>query len=479
MTTTTTTWGLALLVGLLLINGTAARESDYCYSYESYPYVSMATKTAYQFAHGKARLQPVPSCTPIQIWILARHGTRYPDSADIGRLVSLSKLRDQILYNHETRGHGRMCDQDLQRLRNWRPNPNMIEFNADLLTEQGNEDMRLFAKRLQSYFPELLRTNLYSVSYQSFKFRSTATQRTQASMEAFMEGLFGRVNVIPPEAIPNPDNLLRAYKQCPAWLRGSDINDDETSEKFKFVSGPEYQNLLNNVSSRLGFAYAIHNDSIQLMYDMCRYDKAWNIAELSPWCSVFSKQELMILEYTEDLEEYYKSGPGREVNSKLGCPLLNDMFDHFKNLERGNFNNEPRGIFYFAHSTTLLNLLSSLDIRKDTTPLLSHNYHSMERRRFKTSEIDAFASNLVAVFYRCSELQPNKVMFFLNEQPVYLDGCSVGLCDWEYLKGRFGHEADKCNLDYCYNVASSSFSILQVVYSTIGLVLSMRFLGAL
>ncbi|CAB0036380.1 unnamed protein product [Trichogramma brassicae] len=336
-----TTRGLALLVGLLLIDGIAARESDYCYSYESYPYVSMATKTAYQFAHGKARLQPVP--------------------------------------------YGRMCDQDLQRLRNWRPNPNMIEFNADLLTEQGNEDMRLLAKRLQSYFPELLRTNSYSVSYQSFK----------------------------------------------------------------------------------------------LMYDMCRYDKAWNIAELSPWCSVFSKQELMILEYTEDLEEYYKSGPGREVNAKLGCPLLNDMFDHFKNLERGNFNNEPRGIFYFAHSTTLLNLLSSLDIRKDTTPLLSHNYHSMERRRFKTSEIDAFASNLVAVFYRCSELQPNKVMFFLNEQPVYLDGCSVGLCDWEYLKGRFGREADKCNLDFCYNVASSSFSTLQVVYSTIGLVLSMRFLGAL
>lgn len=30
------------------------------------------------------------------------------------------------------------------------------------------------------------------------------------------------------------------------------------------------------------------------MYDMCRYDKAWNIKNISPWCAVFSKEELKV-----------------------------------------------------------------------------------------------------------------------------------------------------------------------------------------
>lgn len=66
------------------------------------------------------------------------------------------------------------------------------------------------------------------------------------------------------------------------------------------------------------------------MYDMCRYEKAWDISRLSVWCSIFSREEMKILEYREDLEYYYYTGPGREVNANLGCNLVKDMFGHFK-----------------------------------------------------------------------------------------------------------------------------------------------------
>jgi len=65
------------------------------------------------------------------------------------------------------------------------------------------------------------------------------------------------------------------------------------------------------------------------MYDACRYQKAWSVTELSPWCAVFSKEELRILEYREDLDYYYKAGYGRDINTRLGCPLLHDMMRHF------------------------------------------------------------------------------------------------------------------------------------------------------
>ncbi|XP_023245897.1 multiple inositol polyphosphate phosphatase 1-like [Copidosoma floridanum] len=355
---------LAVLAALV-VQG-AAREYDYCYAYDNDHYLLMGTKTAYQFVYGRSRIPPVPSCTPIQIWILARHGTRYPGREFIRRLPKLLSLRDQIINDNEP--FGRLCGADLEFLRNWRPNPNMNEAMADFLTPQGEQDIRLLAKRLQSEFPELLR--------------------------------------------PAPQNI--------------------NQENYKLLQ-----------------------DSIQLMYDMCRYEKALEIDRLSTWCSVFSKDELKTLEYLEDLDYYYYSGPGREINTKLGCPLMKDLFDHFRNLERGNFNNEPKGVFYFSHTVTLQTLLDALGTNKDPTPLRADNYRSMYKRSFRTSTLGSFASNLIAVFYRCSDPRsPNKVMFYQNEAPVPLDGCSVGLCDWEYLKEKFGGAADECSLDFCYNTGS-------------------------
>lgn len=136
-----------------------------------------------------------------------------------------------------------------------------------------------------------------------------------------------------------------------------------------------------------------------------------------------------------------------------------------RNLEQGNFSNEPKGIFYFSHTTPLLNFLSAMGIGKDAMPLTAINYNSMDRRSFKTSIIGSFAANLVAIFYRCSDPRsPNKVMFYLDEMAVTLDGCKVGLCDWEYLKDRYGHFADSCNLDFCYSTdAAPSLGSLGVV----------------
>ena len=64
---------------------------------------------------------------------------------------------------------GRLCNQDLQYLQEWVPNSNLNEIMSNYLTPQGNQDMRLLARRLQSQFPEVLRSNPGTVSYQTYK----------------------------------------------------------------------------------------------------------------------------------------------------------------------------------------------------------------------------------------------------------------------------------------------------------------------
>ena len=63
---------------------------------------------------------------------------------------------------------------------------------------------------------------------------------------------------------------------------------------------------------------------------MCRVEKAWRIEKVSPWCAAFSKEELRVIEYREDLDFYYYVGPGRDINAKLGCSPMKDMFEHFR-----------------------------------------------------------------------------------------------------------------------------------------------------
>jgi len=42
-------------------------------------------------------------CRPVQMWMLAAHGTRCPTIQEIDKIVSLTNLKEQILKNHEER----------------------------------------------------------------------------------------------------------------------------------------------------------------------------------------------------------------------------------------------------------------------------------------------------------------------------------------------------------------------------------------
>jgi multiple inositol-polyphosphate phosphatase/2,3-bisphosphoglycerate 3-phosphatase len=61
---------------------------------------------------------------------------------------------------------------------------------------------------------------------------------------------------------------------------------------------------------------------------------------------------------------------------------------------------QPAGIFYFSHSATLQMTLAQLGIARDHDYLTRTNYNAMKNRKWRTSKISAFASNLAAVLFR-------------------------------------------------------------------------------
>uniref|UniRef100_A0A1B6DXK1 Multiple inositol polyphosphate phosphatase 1 n=2 Tax=Clastoptera arizonana TaxID=38151 RepID=A0A1B6DXK1_9HEMI len=441
----------AFVLGLLVVCSAAwiieGRDVSYCFAEDLEPYLAYATKTSYEYINSQSSsIRDVVGCKPVQIWGLFRHGTRYPGSEEIERYKGLETIRDQIMMNHYDRKDGHLCDKDLENLKTWRFT--LTSSDADLLAPQGYSDFLFLAKRMKTQFPDILGT---SYSADKFVFRHSETERTAKSASSFAEGLFGKDAgvVIPNGSGEEEMSLIRTYSNCSTWESRS---IELLKESMKFEETEIMKILRYNVSNRLGFKYNLTASMIGSFYDVCRFDKAWNFTATSPWCAAFTIDELKVLEYFEDLRYYYKSGYGNDQNLILACPLLKDLYEKFsKTASNYSDTTNPKGTFYFSHASMVNMFSARLGLYKDSTPLTYSNYESMSKRNYRTTDIMPFASNIAAVFYKCTNGEENQVMFYHNEKPVLYDGCNVGLCSWKTIKDKFSAAVDPstCNLKFC------------------------------
>lgn len=275
-----------------------------------------------------------------------------------------------------------------------------------------------------------------------------------------MEGLFGRQNALPYEHPENgtKDTFLEIHKICNPGLELTAYNVVQ-----KFTKGPEFQRMRENVSQRLGFEKVLSAATILVIFDVCRYEKAWAPSQVSAWCAVFSDEDLKILEYRDDLSYYFYTGHGRVINGRVGCVAISDMYNHFRNHEYGNHTQDPKALFYFGHSVSLLSFLTGMGLAKGPILLTPQNFHRMNNRQWRTSLVNPFASNFISILYKCNDTaSPLKVRFFLEENPVPYEDCPDGVCDWEYIKLRLGSAVKYCNLDFCFPERDSGSSALSV-----------------
>lgn len=449
-------WVVTILVMMASFCKSRSAEK-YCYADEDYPYIFFGTKTSYELIRQKKTYQPIPKCVPVKLWMLSRHGTRYPGKNKIEDMKMATNLRDKIVQNYEE-NYGDLCQKDAQNFKKW--TFNLTTDLSNELTSQGQEDLRLHAARLKDSFP-----TLFNVPFtgKQFQFQTTTEKRTVDSAIAFAEGLFGsRAVEIPPPA--QNDALLHASQGCSKWEERN--HDPNTFNEWSlFKNGSYVKDVVFHVSQRLGFKYNLSIDDVISMYQICIYEKAWYIHSRPAFCAPFSPDDLKVMEFLDDLEHYYKYGYASEMNAKLACPLVKDMIQKFSKVASKNnlTDTDPPVTLYFAHTATILQLLTALEIKKDEQRLTHDKFESMMKRDWRMSVVDPFGSNFVAVFYKCEEGVEDNVIFHLNEDIVPYSGCRVGLCSWNLILNKFQSFIDPstCNLDFCNspNAASSTFSI--------------------
>lgn len=403
----------------------------------------LGTRSPYRFIanHNDSPIQ-YPGCTEKKMWLIIRHGTRYPGKKYVPSLLySLPKLKN-IILNKYKENKTELTLEEASLLSTWKVP--FAENDTMRLSEEGENEMIDLAERYQSRFPSLMPE---AYDNQTYKFKYTNTQRTRESARHFAAGLFGWHNsqhILYPQP-EDKDPILRFYKRCERWASDVHNNPEAQKEKELFVNSDVFLNALNTMSKRVG--YEVNYKDARLMHMMCAYETAWDEKSDSPWCRLISAETFKIFEFAEDLEYYWIDGYGYKLTYEQACAALRDMFSFFLS------DSGPQVSSYFTHSGTVLKLLALLGVAKDEEPLMHNSFsHHGDTREWRTSFIDTFATNIAFVLYNCTSGGPS-VLFMHQERPVFLPGCPLHQpCPMSIMKALYPDHEEECQFDsICQN----------------------------
>lgn len=424
---------LALLCCGSLLRAAAA----YCYSDEQKVADMLSSKSPYAKLRGNmTKKDLVPeSCHPVQLWHLVRHGSRYPSEKAIQDFVNiLPELRARIV--NVCKGCGKLCSSDKKLISYWQSNLN--ESIAQTLAPEGAYQQEEISSKFLNLFPEILPDTFATEDY---KFRYTATQRTRESALAYARGAFGShaESIHMPEPT-DPDPLLQFDKVCSKYVAEVELNDAAMREERLFQIGSQMERVVSRVGERAGVKFT--SVEVGIMYEACRYYTAWDPETPSAWCGVFTKSDLKVLEYWQDLKYYYKSGYGHRINYEQACRLVQDLVRTFRRrVEKGE---GPRGVFYFTHLDAYLKLMARLGMFWDNTTLTHEDIKA--KRLWRTSIVGPFSANVAFLLSRCDD-DRWFVSMAVNERRAKLPGCrGEKSCTWEEFMALLG-QYESCDFD--------------------------------
>ncbi|XP_037044138.1 multiple inositol polyphosphate phosphatase 1-like [Bradysia coprophila] len=408
----------------------------YCYHNTSEPrpqHSQFTTKTTYALVKGD--LPDTESCDPVKIWLLIRHGPAYPSTSTIGvDIDALDELRESIMKNTLSS----LCTADKEFLETWTLNENIAQ-NPENLTEQGRSQMITLAEDYKKAFAPLFD------SPDKVKFRHTTELRNNESFLAFATALFNEVDL---EKEGDSDNnlLFKFYEECADWKEKNDKIYESESVLSQFEKSDKFKGTIDEILARLGESPSEDKwKLVKNVWDMCRIDKALDVENFSPWCIAFTQDHVNVLEYHEDIELYYKTGHGDKLNPPLACKTVVDLIDHLESESTGDSTN---AIVSFADATTVQLFMTALGTHKDTEN--PSNVSVVENRKWKSSQMSPFASNVAVVKYDCSG--DAKVKIFLNQRLLTpdWDGCTGGVCEFnKFIEHYKSYTSANCTKYFC------------------------------
>ncbi|KAK8123602.1 phosphoglycerate mutase-like protein [Apiospora kogelbergensis] len=308
-----------------------------------------------------------------------------------------------------------------------------LNFLADWSAPVGEEDEEMLTRvgRLEATRLGVDLFFRYSHLKLPKKVYTSSAERTHKSAQSLVRGFEfddNTMNVVDIyEGKKSGADSLTPYKACPKY--SSSAGSDESSVMKKKYTKPIMARL-NDLAPEFNFT----TNDVYGMMEMCGYESV--IRGKSPFCDLdlFTPDDWLAWEYTEDVRYHYNVGYGNEVAGAVGLPWLNatasllmnndkeaeDLYVSFTHRELPPMVLVAMGLF---NNSQFGGVAESIN---DTMPLDRINY----RRAWKASSILPFLTNLAVERLNCTGSYGYEdgeyYRVLVNSAPQPLDQCADG-----------------------------------------------------
>ncbi|KAJ5679499.1 phosphoglycerate mutase-like protein [Penicillium macrosclerotiorum] len=262
-------------------------------------------------------------CTVQQAAYVVRHGSRFPDTGSYNSWVGIQE-KIQIAVE----GKGFDARGSMSFISDWSPvltNPT-LQIAQESMT--GWKEASDLGYQLRARYPDFYEDgNPFYVWANQYKYPINESRVVQTA-RAFVNGYlyeyadtYGTVVSVNSTGSVNAiGNSLGPSDTCPTFSSTSSGGSNVTD--FDATWTPKALKRINSlVSGNLTFS---ETDILFFPY-LCGYESQIT-GRLSPWCGVFTDEELRNYAYSQDLSYYYTVGPGSDgPASKLFLPFLESL----------------------------------------------------------------------------------------------------------------------------------------------------------
>ena len=297
------------------------------------------------------------SCSVQGLFLISRHGSRWPTSKHILRYEKLKKT-----FNH--------WDHPFDLL------------DEGLLTPSGENEMRLLGERIRRRFSTVF-SKFPKYHPRKYEIRASKSPRALQSAFSFALGMFGPhyAFAIESENIET-DNHLRFHDNCPLY------------KKTKKLAAPNLGHLVEYVTSNVAQRFAgdlnFTASHLRALWSACMFESSALNRSVNS-CSYFTIEDAEILEYVQDVYDYWEKAFGQRINYQMSCVLANDIVESLK---------QQRFRFLFGHAENIMPLTALLQFFRDEQHI-GFDLKKDESRKWRSKLISPFCANIAFVSKNC------------------------------------------------------------------------------
>ncbi|KAJ6520933.1 phosphoglycerate mutase-like protein [Mycena vulgaris] len=359
--------------------------------------------------HGVSEALPT-DCAVQQVMLMGRHGSRFPLSSELPYITNLTvKLAGAAAAVKRAR-----LPESMAFLKDGYT----TALGVNNLTAPGRKQLFDHGVDFRMRYPNLVATSVLAGNQ----------DRVVESAQWFSQGFFGRYwsdmeaeifSTIQEDAVTV--SWITPMDTCPKWQYAY---GQSAVDAWGAVYLPPITKRLNKLVPGVNFT---DGDAHGALY-ACAYDYA--AYTVSPWCAVFTEDEILDFEYELDLLMVSAFGynlPGA-MGPTLGSLFVNKLIKRFTNAT----GDAQQMYLEFGHDTTIDLALTALGLAKDKKPLPASG-PVPAGRAFRTSTQVPFGAQMVWEKFTCaSSCKGPQIRLLLNDAPFPLASCASSHFDAKY-----------------------------------------------